>query len=94
MDEQHGSVQGRARVRQVFSLTGRGLVLVLENDFEGSVPAGGTVRGDRAVSAYSGPEFVDGWDESGARAGWIAVIATAGDAAQLFQAGDVVTFVP
>ena len=94
MDEQNETVCGRASIRSAFKLSGRGIVLVLEDGFTGTIHRNGTVQGERGSSAFSDPEFCDGRDELGARKSWLAVIARAENSAELFQPGDVVAFHP
>ncbi len=92
MSEQHGTAHEWAEIERIFAATGQGLVLMLKDGFSGIIPTNGTVRGERGASAYDGPKFVEDWDASGAPKGWMAVVATAGDAAQFFRPGDAVAF--
>ncbi len=92
MSEQHGTAREWAEIEQVFAATGQGLVLLLKDGFSGIIPTNGTVQGERGAFAHVGPKFVEDWDAFGARKGWMAVVATAGNAAQLFRPGNAVAF--
>lgn len=92
MGEQHDTTRERAEIEQVLAATGQGLVLMLKDGFGGIIPTNGIVQGVRGASAYAGPKLVEDWDACGAPKGWMAVVATAGDAAQVFRPGDAVAF--
>lgn len=82
-------MSGQAEIEQVFTVTRRGLVLVLKDGFSGTIPGNGIVQSERGKSAYSGPEFID---SVGLRRSWLGVIAIASEAAEWFQPGDTVIF--
>ncbi len=91
VEELDGVATGQAEIESVFALIGRGVVLVLKDGFSGTIDGPGIVRSDRGVSAFAGPEFVDGLAPSGGRKSWLAVIAQAANAAELFQPDDMVS---
>jgi hypothetical protein len=77
-----GVVTAEAEVELMFSLTGRGEVLVLKNGFTGTICRNGMVESDRGKAAYTGPEFVDKVD----RISNLAIIVD-GASKELFAAG-------
>jgi len=89
MDGPCDAGNGQAEIEQVFTLTGRGLVLVLKDGFSGTIPGNGVVQSERGRSAYSGPEFID---SPGLRKSWLGVVAKASEAARFFEPGDKVVF--
>ena len=89
MGEPCEAASGQAEIEQVFTLKGRGLVLMLKDGFNGIIPGNGVVQSERGRSAYSGPEFID---SVGLQRSWLGVVAKASEAAEFFQPGDTVTF--
>ena len=83
------AASGQAEIEQVFTVTGRSLVLVLKGGFRGTIPGNGIVQSERGRSAYSGPEFID---SVGLRRSWLGMVAKASEAAELFRPGDIVSF--
>jgi len=49
-------------------VSGRGLVLVMKDGWQGKIAIGGVVESERGSEIYSGPDFVDAKEQS-----WIAV---------------------
>ena len=71
----------------VFVLKGRGTVLFLEGVL-GTIHGSQVVKGPRGTSGFLGPQLVPRADH----APYLAVMATAPDAEELFRVGDQVTF--
>ncbi len=88
------TASGQAEIESTFTVTGRGLALVLKDGFTGAIPKNGSIQGEHGAMAFAGPEFCDGRDAFGARKSWLAVIVRAEDAATFFRPGDVVAFFP
>jgi hypothetical protein len=86
------AVTGIGSIKQVFALRGRGLVLVLNDHFDGTISRNGRVCSEHGVSNFTGPEFVDGKHEDGTRFAHLAVIATNPSSADWFLMGDKVWF--
>lgn len=74
-----------AQIRDIFKVTGRGTVLVLEHGFTGRVCIGQTVSSDRGHATVLGVEMVD-------RGGWVGIMVGAPDAREIFQNGDALRF--
>lgn len=92
VEEADGKLTGHAEIKDVFMIIGRGLALVLENGFTGTIQGLGVIRSARGMSPFAGPEFADERDASGAKTSWLVVIAEAANAADLFRPGDNITF--
>lgn len=52
-------IVAEADIVQMIALDGRGVALVLGENFSGSIPSGGRVEGGHGTTPYSGPEFID-----------------------------------
>ena len=77
-----------AKISHVFNLIGRGLVIVLDKDFDGCIEGPiGVIRNKLGSSSFTGPEFVDGRSGSA-----LAVVATAPNAKVVFSPGDTIEF--
>ena len=88
MRDHVGTVTAQAVIETLFSLGGRGQVLVLEELFQGVIPKSGFVETSLGVLPYSGPEFVDGHE----RTGRLAVVVPVGHGAERLRAGEAVMF--
>ena len=82
MDEPYDVPSGQGENGRVFTLMGRGFVLVFKGGFSRIIPGNGVVQSKRGKSAYSEPEFIDG---SGLRRNWLGMVARASEAAGLLQ---------
>ena len=89
MDGPCEAASGQAEIEQVFTVAGRGLVLMLKDGFSGTIPGNGVVQSRRGSSVYSGPEFID---SVGLRRSWLGVVVKANEAAEFFKPGDAITF--
>ena len=76
-----------AQIKDVFSISGRGFVLVLENGFTGTIRSGGTVSGSRGKARFKGPEFLDNTKTGEA---WLGILVDIPDAKEIFRPGDTV----
>jgi len=81
-------MSAEGEVEEMFTITGRGQVLVLKPDFRGTIHRNGTVQGDKGTASYTGPEYVDSVSEAKSR---IAVVVDLSDK-ELFTRGQRVRF--
>jgi hypothetical protein len=88
-DHLKSSMSAEAEIDHIFTLTGRGTVLVLKEGFRGPIPTGGIIEGNRGTTTYSGPEFVD--RISGSSKSTLAVIID-DEAKERFTPGEWVRF--
>jgi hypothetical protein len=73
-----------ARIRDIFTLTGRGTVLMLEPDFSGRIHLHDTVSSHRGRAIVLGAEV--------ATSGCVGVLVDIPDAREVFRAGDLLRF--
>ena len=74
-----------SQIRVIFTITGRGTVLLLEREFTGRIRVGDTVSNGRGRATVLGVEFVD-------PGGWIGVVVDIPDAREVFRPGDLLRF--
>lgn len=74
-----------AQIRDIFTLTGRGMVLVLEHGFSGRIRIGQTVSSDRGQALVLGVA-------SGGPEGWVGVQVDVPDVREIFRPGDALLF--
>ena len=79
-----------AQIRDIFTLTGRGTVLVLQHGITaGSTRVGDTVSSGRGDATVKGIEFLD---SVGAGKSWVCILVDIPDAREIFQSGDALRF--
>ncbi len=83
----HGTVSGRAVIRDVFVLSLRGRVLVFGRLIGGLVRRGGVVSTSHGTMPYTGPEIVDHTDGTAS----LAIIVPDTVEAGCLQPGDTLT---
>jgi hypothetical protein len=88
MIEQETSIEPEGEIEAIFSITGRGFVLILKEGWRGNVPVVGVVIGNRGSENYFGldiPRTADG-------AVKLAVMGLPDTAKEEFEVGDIVKF--
>ena len=78
----------QGQIKDIFSLSRRGIVLVLEEGFSGAIPWDGVVESDLGSASYSGVNFADNIAEGKA---WVTVTVDFA-AGALFARGSNVRF--
>lgn len=73
------------QIRDIFTLTGRGTVLVLEHGFSGRIRIGQTVSSDHGEAIVLGVA-------SGSPDGWVDVQVDVPSAREIFRPGDALRF--
>ncbi|WP_342234865.1 hypothetical protein [Inquilinus sp. OTU3971] len=74
-----------AQIRDLFTLTGRGTVLILDYGFTGRVRIGQTVCSNRGQATVLGVEMGD-------PGGWVGILVDIPDAREIFRPGDALRF--
>jgi hypothetical protein len=88
-DDLTSKMTGEGEIKDVFAITGRGQVLIVENGFRGTIHTNGIIKSDKGTTAYTGPEYLDSTMAEGKS--WLGVIVDA-SVKELFPRGQRVTF--